>query len=194
MATKRMIEKFETMTDDEKRVAVARDVIKQIDSGFYRPRSTYFEPVDNFDDIITHKNVRGKKCEVCLKGAVLLSRIGKFNHTPEYPALSLDEVAQSLSDELDEFPDADELEMAFEREYFDIAEVVDYMDGLGPTYDADETLEEFDSRTKAEDDFCVLVKKFNNLKPEYRLKIIMQSIIDNKGKFKPLTLLDYEIV
>ena len=192
MATKRMIEKFSQMTKNEKRVAIARDVIAQLDAGIYRAQSDYFVPIDDFEGIVKHDNVRGKACCVCAKGAILLSRIGKFNHTPDYSVFELPDLAYDLSDNLKEFPDADEIEDAFEQNLGSCADIMGHQDKLEDKYSENPiTQEKYDV---ACDSFVGQIDNFNDLPAEDRMRIIMQSIIDNKGKFKPLTLLNYEVV
>ena len=192
MATKRMIEKFSQMTKNEKRVAIARDVIAQLDAGIYKPQSDYFIPIDDFEGIVKHDNVRDKACRVCAKGAILLSRIGKFNHTPDYDLNNLGNVASDLSNNLKEFPDADEIEHAFESSLHFCDDIANYLDKLEDKYSKNPiTQEKYDV---ALDSFVGQIDNFNDLPAEDRMRIIMQSIIDNKGKFKPLTLLEYEVV
>ena len=192
MATKKMIEKFSQMTKNEKRVAIARDVIAQLDAGIYKAQSDYFIPIDDFENIVKHDNVRGKACCTCAKGAILLSRIGKFNHTPDYNLNDLGNIAMRLSDTLEEFPDADEIEYAFEQDLGACNDIMKRLDKLEDKYSKNPI-----TREKYDDDFSSFrdqIGDFNSLPAEDRMRIIMQSIIDNKGKFKPLTLLDYEIV
>ena len=192
MATRRMIEKFSQMTKNEISVAIARDVIAQLDAGIYKADSTYFEPIDDFEDIVKHDNVRGKACCVCAQGALLLSRIGKFNHTPNYKLGDLENVAMELRDNLKEFPDANEIEEAFEQNLESCYDIANHLNKLEDKYSANPiTQEKYDV---AYDSFRDQIDNFNDLPAEDRMRIIMQSIIDNKGKFKPLTLLEYDVI
>jgi hypothetical protein len=68
---------FDAMTDAEKRVAIARDVLARIDAGLLVPSGCAY----------THDSIKGSgkdyfnsnQCSVCAKGALLCSWIGNFN-------------------------------------------------------------------------------------------------------------------
>jgi len=103
MATKKDIAAFEKMTDAQKRVAIAKDVIAQLDAGIYMPFSNYFfiegSPTQQLDD----KSIRGTPCFVCAKGAFFVSRFGKFNGLPKMVPFEIGTRARALH-RLPEFP------------------------------------------------------------------------------------------
>lgn len=184
MATKRDINRFEKMTNAEKRVAICKDVVLQLNLGIYKAKSTYFESYDDiWDDegMITHESIRGKTCSLCAKGALFVSRYSKFNDLRNFGSKrEIEDWARDLGTKLQEFPQkmADDIEHAFEQNLGEIDEVNRYMNTLNFT---------------EEDEFWEHITAWDGYPAEDRLRIICHNIIRNKGKFKPLELLDYEV-
>jgi len=92
-------EKFWAATPEQKRVAIAKDVIKQIRAKFYKPESgTYFQidlpdsygirvtdSIEKFDKAMTSIKRKGGTCEVCAIGGCFASlvRLGDKINTEE---------------------------------------------------------------------------------------------------------------
>lgn len=188
MATKRDISRFKKMTNAQKRVAICRDVLAQLDLGLYIPESTYFRSDDikslfsNDSNKITHESIRGKQCSLCAKGALMVSRFGKFNSMGDFCSTSgLYDFAMELGKKLPEFSEkmANDIERCFERE-------LDSTNAFKKVYlklpgDQRDTLSE-------------QIYVWDDYSPEDRLRIIMANIIRNKGDFKPMELLEYEVI
>lgn len=71
---------FEKMTKPQKRVAIAKDVLKQVKLGKIKPYiGTYLQPSINWytfaNDINILQKVPSDPCEACLLGSCLLSRL-----------------------------------------------------------------------------------------------------------------------
>lgn len=80
------MKKQKKLTKAEKRIIIAKDVIKQIRSKFLIPyKGCYVSITNNYDPISSGtinaqeelKNI--KSCRVCAKGSLLISKIAKFN-------------------------------------------------------------------------------------------------------------------
>jgi len=79
MARKSDIEKFNNMSKPERRVAVSKDVIKQINSGLFTASSHYFYPkYDGFRDI-SEEDLPKTPCRVCGIGAAAIAKTIKFS-------------------------------------------------------------------------------------------------------------------
>lgn len=77
---------FKKLSNTKKRVLIAKDVIAQIKRKKLVPTRGSVLVIDNVDiNSIKYEPVqplltKAKKCEVCAKGSVICSLIGKFNH------------------------------------------------------------------------------------------------------------------
>lgn len=80
MAKKSDIEKFNNMSKAERRVAVAKDVIKQINSGLFTAASHYFYPKRIGIENVSEEDLPKTSCYVCGIGAAAISKIMKFNN------------------------------------------------------------------------------------------------------------------
>jgi len=97
------------MTKAEKRVEIAKDVLKQIKANKYRPTSgvwvmdaygyevcdfvSYAKNVDEFDVVDLKKSVVCRlqgMCDVCALGSLFISAVDKFNHTKLNPGCYVD--------------------------------------------------------------------------------------------------------
>lgn len=188
MATKRDINRFAKMTDAQKRVAIMKDVLEQLDAQKYIASSTYFRPLrdvwDTETQLITHESIRDKKCSLCAKGAIFVSRMGKFNDVGSFHSrASVADAACELGTTLPEFPIrmADDIESAFESCIEDTKAFEDATNEV--EYDSPEFRELYSQQ-----------ESWNKLPAENRLRLICANVIRNKGDFKPLELFDYEIV
>jgi hypothetical protein len=86
MTTKLMTqEEFNKLSINEKRVAIAKDVIIRINNGnFIEARGHIFQgEIEDYkysDKLDPKTAINTKKCEVCARGALLCSWIGNFNN------------------------------------------------------------------------------------------------------------------
>ena len=80
MAKKSNIQKFNKMSKAERRVAVAKDVIKQINSGLFTAASRYFAPKRRFMENVSEENLPSTSCYVCGIGAAAIAKTIKFNN------------------------------------------------------------------------------------------------------------------
>ena len=80
MAKKSDIEKFDKMSKPERRVAVARDVIKQINSGLFTAASHYFYPKRKCLENVFEVDLPKTSCYVCGIGAAAVAKTIKFNN------------------------------------------------------------------------------------------------------------------
>ena len=80
MATKRDIEAYKKMTRAERRVAICKDVIQQLDAGRYIAHSCYLRAEGGDELVETRDNpISNKTCYLCGKGAMFVSKGSKFN-------------------------------------------------------------------------------------------------------------------
>ena len=80
MAKKSDVQKFNRMSKPERRVAVAKDVIKQINSGLFDAASCYFSPKLRLMENVSEENLPKTRCYVCGIGAAAISKTMKFNN------------------------------------------------------------------------------------------------------------------
>ena len=80
MAKKSDMQKFNKMSKAERRVAVAKDVIKQINSGLFTARSCYFTPKRRLMKNVFEENLPRTSCYVCGIGAAAIAKTIKFNN------------------------------------------------------------------------------------------------------------------
>lgn len=174
----------------QKRVAIAKDVIKQLDAKkflakqkvyveIFKTKKAYKEGFDLFDNAFDQANCaieEGKLgCTVCAKGAIFMSHIMKtnhctvdqLNHNSDY-----DDIMRRLRT-LFERKQLNLIECAFERSsrfYFNTEE------------DGAETLRTSET-TKIAIKGSKFGRKYNTT--DKRMRGIMKNIIKNKGEFKP---------
>lgn len=172
--------KWKEMTKSERRVAVAKDVINQlyankfiVETGIYfqvrneklEDKYYYANPETNQKDIQCLLSKGTKVCYVCARGAMMVSKIDKFNNSHIEFFGSSSSTTEALKDCFTE-KQLLLIEACFERtssflNKYD-KEIREFYENWGP----------------------------NN--PEDRLMCIMQNIIDHKGVFKPKV--KYEVV
>ena len=170
MATKRDIEAYKKMTRAERRVAICKDVIKQLDAGRYIARSVYLKVTKGGSELTETKDnpISDKTCYLCGKGAMFVSKVSKFNGVEPFVPDSTkhSDVLKGVSD-------------AFSR---------DQMDNIERLFEG-----YFSSITLLGDDYGDWLN-WKDISKDERLRIICQNIIDNEGTLKPKQLPDYEVV
>jgi hypothetical protein len=117
-------ESFERLSNKEKRIAIAKDVIARVDAGMLRPKrdtviSGYF--LDTAD--MAKQWLAENSCSACAKGALICSWIGNFNsyegkkYSPRVFGTNSWEEGANIPQELIEIFGAetlDQIEVAFE--------------------------------------------------------------------------------
>ena len=169
MATKRDIEAYKKMTRSERRVAICKDVIKQLDAGRYIAYSAYLKMPSGGHQLVETKDnpISDKTCYLCGKGAMFVSKVSKFNG-----------VGPFVPDKIREFNIVSGVSDAFSRDQMDTIEKLferhlGFQDLVGGSEE-----DQFNWYFKSKED---------------RLRIICQNYIDNKGTLKPKQLPDYEV-
>ena len=168
MATKRDIAAYKKMTRAERRVAICKDVIKQLDAGRYIASSTYLELANDGEELVETKDnpISNKTCYLCGKGAMFVSKVSKFNGVKPFVPNNTHpwDMVEGVSD-------------AFSK---------DQMDNIERLFECF-----FSSHSLLGSYGKWLSWKLNS--QEERLRIICQNIIDNKGTLRPKQLPDYEV-
>lgn len=191
---------FNSLSPEQKRVAIAKDVIAQLNAKKIIPESgTYFAIEDNPDDydVSLQKHLPKTQCSVCALGSLFYSHV-KFNNKVTYgdylKAWTSDLIVEELNNYFD-FEQLGMIEYAFEG--FDGS----LSDDKPKYYD----LNGISSCPVNDSEFAYVPKEFlNNLKYSYqyflhlvnqnergedfRLYQIMNNIIRNNGTFVPTDL------
>ena len=170
-----------SMTEAEKRVVIAHDCIIRIHAEQFKPcRNKFFANLEDFKSYDDDSNTKSIKetinnseivptCEVCAKGGLFLSIIGRVNNFTFGEVWGDNDIDSDEHAELLNFFSARQLaliELAFEGEQY-----IDY----------DEDGEPIDFSTKKENKaikFYDSYEKSNN-----RLIAICENIINNNGEF-----------
>ena len=71
---------FRRLSPSEKRVAVAKDALKQVTKGVWSPRGLTYVYFDQPQDLTQTCSFEDVSCEVCARGALFLGAINKFNN------------------------------------------------------------------------------------------------------------------
>ena len=188
-------EKFNKLALPQQRVAIARDVIAQIDAHKYFGSSQYLIIRDKklrrkVEDADTSQlcSVLGEieTCEVCARGALFLSTIRLKNHfqinelriDDGNVSIRYDTLEHSLERAFTKYQQA-MIEYAYEG--WDVAHV--FADAFHEGVTGGNPLLEdiFDQLKHSLESFSMRYKNDDN-----RLKAIMRNIIRNKGEFKPV--------
>lgn len=157
----------------QKRVLIARDVIKQLKARRYIAiqhfllGSEFTRLLNRYSNESAQVKLKAATtCEVCAKGACLLAYVERFNSVSEQDLLRADGWSRvsDVSSFTDVFPSVliDEIETLYERR--------DYCFEQGLTKAFAQSVVEF-SRTKLDND------------PEKRLLQIMRRLVKNKGRY-----------
>jgi len=80
MAKKSDIQRFNKMSKVERRVAVAKDIVKWINSGLFTAKSCYFKPINKDISNIVESDLPETPCYVCGIGAAAIAKTMKFNN------------------------------------------------------------------------------------------------------------------
>jgi hypothetical protein len=177
------------------RIAIARDVLKQIRSGMFEPTSGVFfraEAKDRRKNVLTERDVRDRKdlrdvlpkrlkrCEVCAKGALLMSCITKFDNVPvEIDMVGSVDKANAMLDGAANYADFG-LSNYFNQQQLDLMESAfeGFRAGWFNTH-----FQEPSYMLKA---YLAIDRYYRGYEdPESRLVAIMKNLIRNKGTFKP---------
>jgi len=177
---------FKRLSKTEKRVAIAKDVLQQLDEKSFKAESCYLDVARGDDE----KRIRcliqnspeekasyalaSAKCEVCGIGSLFVSTIelenkatvsDLFDNTENYEAMSIPFVGKKkMADTLSKYFDEDQLDLI--EAYFE--RTVVHANGNLRITDINENSPIWETNRKSE-----------------RLRMIMNNIIENKGKFKP---------
>lgn len=171
--------RFKVMSRAEQRVAIAKDVIAQLDAKKIVARSTYFSPPQKVEDKCRARYGDEKvreldlsevtaqvKCEVCGIGAVFLSTVEFNDKLKVKEFFSYDPIHGYLSDRDNQ---------------------VEYLGKWFSSKQLDEIEEYFENGSPG----CDEAKPWSSspiqreVKREKRLRMIMENIISNNGKFDP---------
>lgn len=176
------------LTDAEKRVLIAKDVIIQISTNIYKPKTgAYINLIKTFDEdeSLHDKDVKSnfekiKSCEVCALGSLILSSTkyaNKVNFTDIYNSTFIRN--KNIKDLLISLFSSEQLcliEVAFEKKYQRDS------DNFGRTI-ANDNGYNFD--IKLEEDINKAKFIYKNIHNHHdRMIAIMNNIIENKGTFK----------
>lgn len=165
-------EEFDKLTNPEKRVAIAKDVIARIDANLIKPFSgSLFANRDSVFkmDSTPQENFNNKKCEVCAKGALMCSWIGNFNEYDHWQVAAMD---YGLDTKDNTYPV--ELLDIFGREMLDDIEAA--FEGFVYCWHYD--YEKYKKILFVRDYDLECDKTY-----QHNMKGIMQNIIDNNGEF-----------
>lgn len=164
-----MAKSYKNMTREERRIAIAEDVIKHLDAMDIRSGYGYVvgseQVMDNFDGEVNEKSSKKiaeemkQSCAMCARGAMMICKIAKFdNYKFCYSEINNTETLYALEDAFNYY-ELYEIEEAFENFYHDSNFTARYWSDIND--------------------------------PKDRLLAIMQNIVDN-GRFNPQ--IEYEIV
>lgn len=177
--TKRQLKQqaqWDAMTEAERRVEIAKDVKESIQAGEYGKIATNHYVYGCFESsgkmCPTRQDIQAIKqsCSMCARGALLISRVAKFNKLSFH-----DLSARNGKAWTDEEETTEGLKGAFtERQLKSIEQAFEGWDSDGTRLEG----------VRDEDDPHVV---FHNSHPnaEDRLLAIVQNIIDHDGDFKP---------
>lgn len=172
---------FYFMTKTEKRIAVAKDVLKQIKARKYAVTAGTYCNIN-----ITCKDVgkdlqrvikkQTEPCEVCAIGSLFLSKINLFNnYVLDEETISKSWIGNDIDLNFDSLQE--NLEDLWTSREFKIMEMTFEGKDIDCMFDDSEGKDE-----KLIDATFAFYEKYSD--PEDRLIAIMQNIIKNKGKFK----------
>ena len=193
---------FNGLSPEEKRVAIAKDVIAQLKAEKIQACSGVYidiEDVPNDGNISLQKYLPETQCEVCALGALFHSHI-KYNNKVSYKDYLNESTSNLIVEKLQNYFSFEQMSMieyAFEGFNYGICDdEPDYYDLLGiGTYPIDK-----DRREKVPKDFVIKLQESheyflhlntnntNNKRSTFRLYQIMMNIIRNNGTFVPTDL------
>ncbi|HMT01702.1 MAG TPA: hypothetical protein PKD00_00090 [Burkholderiales bacterium] len=171
---------FNSLSKEEKKVALAKDAIAQIKAGRTIPTNvTYFKSLQD-EDFDIQKNIDKIKCEVCALGCLFISYI-KYNNKYNTKDLEEDLIDEIILEDLSKYFTEKELvliELAFEKWSYDA--FLDFDTKISRGIAADRYVEELDITDEEID----MASEFNGDRNADEVLIeICKNIIKNKGKF-----------
>lgn len=118
-------EKYKLMTREQRKVAIAKDVIKQINAGVFDIRSRFGYIMNKrgkgMHCMVSKDNALGiaKQCGMCARGALMISRIAKFNEVKIHAGFSVyrEDTIAALEDAFTE-NELSSIESAFEGSHY----------------------------------------------------------------------------
>lgn len=156
-------EEFDKLTQNEKRVAICRDVIARIDAQKIQPNHGYFfngkEEVYENVSVPVQEQINNTTCSVCAKGAIFCSWVGNFNNVDHTELKYANEDVYTWDRHVPELMDI------FGREMLDNLEAAFEGDVYNWHYDGDVT------------------RHYARAFYDYDLRGIMEYIIANGGEF-----------
>jgi hypothetical protein len=196
MVSQKTLEKwnkeFNSLSDAEKRVAIAKDVLAQIKKKVILPETGTYLYLDNFQEFDresqANKHIKEIQCNCCALGSMFLSNI-KFNNHCTIGQLRSFVDDRIAKDGLDQYFDISQLcliETAFERwefnhEYFyddDDNQILQVSKGLFFGF-------KLDDLGLTENDLEEAGRLYEDIDDDTeRLTLIMKNLIENKGEFK----------
>jgi hypothetical protein len=193
MVSQKTLEKwnkeFNSLSDAEKRVAIAKDVLAQIKKEVIIPqRSTYLKLNNwrNFEETEqVNKHINKVECTCCALGSMFLSHIKYNNHCTVEDLLGFDS-DRIVEKGLEQYFDSGQLvlmETAFERWEQNYNE--DYDEGILQIEDGIFHGWTLKSLGLTEDDLDKAGRLYDDIDDDTeRLTLIMKNLIKNKGEFK----------
>ena len=187
---------FNKLTKAEKRVAIAKDVLEQLDlKKYYACSGTYFKLELNSYELEFKEgeslqeylvdNSKVESCSVCAIGSIFASKVrlsNKFNIDHYHDGIDDHELA--LYDHDMEYS----LNEIFSEEQYRLMEVAfEGNDIIGLFTEEEDPEYKSKSELTAKDKrYLAAIKFYDNYRnSEDRMRGIMLNIIENKGKFKP---------
>lgn len=161
-------DKYKAMSKQERRVAIAKDVIAAIHAkAFMAIKTGAYVFTDKDYELLDQQTAKEimPACSVCARGAMLMCRIAKYNHAEVIGYVTQSDTRDALADAFTP-AQLDLIEAAFERR-----------DCRGADWGTTETLRR---RFESAFDFGR-----DHSESEDRLLAIMQNIVDHDGEFKP---------
>jgi hypothetical protein len=161
-------EAFNKMTKAEKRVTIAKDVIKRVDIGQIDAYSTFIsfdgeveegKPLKPFFNAI--------QCSACAKGSLFLSYVGRVNKFKKEGSFSMDPYSKEMK----------KIKQIFSQLQLDMIEIA-FEGGTFSWTDREKISNKQISKS-------LEFFKNNTVGSRLRLKRIMENIIENNGTFKP---------
>lgn len=192
-------EKFESLTQAQQAVLLAKDVIEQVKANKYKAKQNYYIKLpksfltkysgeEHEDKELQAVLPEIKTCEVCARGALFLSHVkimdnfslGELN--PSYKNGDTDVDADLTAERVTAFSPFQQslIELAFEgNEVYN-----EFVRAFDIDADSDMQYEAIEYAKKSLEDACLrFYKKYRN--SNNRLIAIMENVVKNKGVFKP---------
>lgn len=172
----------------EQRVAVAKDVLKQLNDGFYKAHAgTYFiigkmpkrviEIPPKLDTLFDHLKTTGAQCDVCGIGSCFTSLV-RLGNSVESSAILYEQENKKVKkhDSIEDTPMRELLEKVFSSSQLTLIECA--FERSEMHYNQANDTPSFKQNAAV-----VFGEKYR--RDKNRLMAIMQNIIKNKGEFKP---------